>query len=125
MNVRPLLCLRHKLQQLCPGCGLNQQPNMRMQQPRAGQLACASMALISFSLPESCLVDAGDNRFSINAQGDPVEFWTWLVHSLRTDLGASKRKSVFTQCLQARTPCWHVCMHLPQARLAVCSCDQL
>ena len=50
-------------------------------------------------------MSASSNRFTIDAQGDPIEFWTWLVHTLRSDLGGAKKRSVLTQCFQV-PPVW-------------------
>ena len=47
-------------------------------------------------------MSASSNRFTIDAQGDPIEFWTWLVHTLRSDLGGPKKRSVLTQCFQVQ-----------------------
>ena len=46
------------------------------------------------------VMSASSNKFTIDAQGDPVDFWTWFVHTLRADLGGPKKRSVLTQCFQ-------------------------
>lgn len=47
-------------------------------------------------------MSASSGRFTIDTQGDPIDFWTWLVHTLRADLGGPKKRSVLTQCFQVR-----------------------
>eukprot|EP00955_Chlamydomonas_euryale_P087055 364266-Chlamydomonas_euryale.AAC.1 len=41
-------------------------------------------------------------RFVIERQGDPVEFYLWLLNTLHFDLtdGKPKKQSVITQCFQ-------------------------
>jgi U4/U6.U5 tri-snRNP-associated protein 2 len=45
---------------------------------------------------------ASARRFAIEAQGDPVEFFSWLANTLHADLtgGRRRRRSVITDCLQ-------------------------
>lgn len=47
---------------------------------------------------------ASNGRFTINSQGDPVDFWIWFVNTLRADLhampSAKGKKSILTKCFQ-------------------------
>ena len=47
---------------------------------------------------------ASKKRFVLDAQGDPVEFLTWLLHTLHRDLGGSKkpRSSIVARCFQGQ-----------------------
>lgn len=47
---------------------------------------------------------ASKRRFSIDARGDPVEFFSWLANTLHAELtgGRRRRRSVVTDCLQVR-----------------------
>ncbi|KXZ51657.1 hypothetical protein GPECTOR_11g110 [Gonium pectorale] len=46
--------------------------------------------------------NASKKRFTAEAQSDPVEYWSWLLNSLHSDLtgGKPKKPSIITQCLQ-------------------------
>ncbi|KAI3742831.1 hypothetical protein L1987_60527 [Smallanthus sonchifolius] len=45
--------------------------------------------------------DASKKRFRIGAQSDPVEFMSWLLNTLHTDLKSSRtKKSIIHQCFQ-------------------------
>lgn len=37
-------------------------------------------------------MSASSKRFTIDKQGDPVEFFSWLVNALHSDLTGGKRK---------------------------------
>ena len=68
------------------------------------------------------VMSASDHRFTIDTQGDPVDFWTWFVHTLRSDLGGPKKRSVLTQCFQVRFPkAWFSGMAVPQTHHPVVS----
>lgn len=47
---------------------------------------------------------ASKGRFTIDAQGDPVDFWIWFVNQLREDLhstpSSKHTKSILTKCFQ-------------------------
>ncbi|THH17710.1 hypothetical protein EUX98_g9075 [Antrodiella citrinella] len=45
---------------------------------------------------------ASGGKFSLEKQGDPVEFLTWLLHRLHKDVGGSKRKNSSKQNPAAR-----------------------
>ncbi|KAF5762263.1 putative ubiquitinyl hydrolase 1 [Helianthus annuus] len=47
------------------------------------------------------VMKASKKRFRIGAQSDPVEFMSWLLNTLHTDLKSSRRKtSIIHQCFQ-------------------------
>ena len=50
------------------------------------------------------VMGASKKRFIIDAQSDPVEFWSWLLNALHSDLtgGKPKRQSIITKCFQVR-----------------------
>lgn len=45
---------------------------------------------------------ASKKRFRIGVQSDPVEFMSWLLNTLHTDLGGTKKRnsSVIYKCFQ-------------------------
>ena len=52
---------------------------------------------------------ASSGKFSLEKQGDPVEFLGWLLNRLHIDLGGTKKKnsSEFYSCLQSVRNNWH------------------
>lgn len=50
------------------------------------------------------VIAASKKRFTIEAQADPVDFWSWLLNTLHSDLtgGRLKAKSIITDCFQVR-----------------------
>lgn len=48
------------------------------------------------------VMSASDNRFTIEKQSDPVEFFAWLLNTLHLGLTGGKRKraSIITRCFQ-------------------------
>ncbi len=50
------------------------------------------------------VISASKRRFTIEAQSDPVEFWSWLLNALHFDLtgGKVKKRSIITDCFQVR-----------------------
>ncbi len=50
------------------------------------------------------VMGASNKRFIIDKQSDPVEFWSWLLNALHSDLtaGRLKRQSIITKCFQVR-----------------------
>lgn len=55
---------------------------------------------------------ASKGRFTIDAQGDPVDFWIWFVNQLREDLhstpSSKHKKSILTKCFQVLASPMHV-----------------
>lgn len=66
---------------------------------------------------------ASNKRFTIEQQGDAVEFWSWFINQLHLDLTGGKRKkaSVISKCfqvwLQPAKPDW---CHLEGGSLRIC-----
>ena len=51
---------------------------------------------------------ASYKRFTIEKQSDALEFWSWFINQLHTDLTGGKRKrpSIISRCFQVHlTPC--------------------
>ena len=62
---------------------------------------------------------ASNKRFTIEKQSDALEFWSWFINQLHTDLTGGKRKrpSIISRCFQV-TPVplpmsWPVIRQLP------------
>ncbi len=57
------------------------------------------------------VITSSKRRFTIEAQSDPVEFWSWLLNALHFDLtgGKVKKRSIITDCFQVGV-CVRVCV---------------
>ena len=53
---------------------------------------------------------ASQKRFTIDNQGEPVEFWSWMLNSLHLELTGGKRKksSVISNCFQVFFFAWYL-----------------
>ena len=63
---------------------------------------------------------ASNKRFTIEKQSDALEFWSWFINQLHTELTGGKRKrpSIISRCFQVISmPCpnvwWPVITRLP------------
>ena len=54
------------------------------------------------------VMTSSNKRFTIEKQGDALEFWAWFINTLHHDLTGGKRSksSIISKCFQVhRLPC--------------------
>ena len=87
---------------------------------QAGGIHCVCLLQVSPHEFMQAVMAASNKRFTIEKQSDALEFWSWFINQLHTELTGGKRKrpSIISRCFQVISmPCpnvlWPVITRLP------------
>ena len=74
----------------------------------AGGIHCVCLLQVSPHEFMQAVMAASNKRFTIEKQSDALEFWSWFINQLHTDLTGGKRKrpSIISRCFQVSSMPW-------------------